>query len=267
MIESKLKMHDIPKKEIDSSDYILKEIIPRLPNVSDLIKTNNNIIEYLNTRNLKIIRGLKNYKVRGKEYHFGNENFTICDNEPALFKYMETLEGSFNTIQEQILNQVFPIAFALEEEEANQTRIYTNVGKKSREKGFSNHGWKHCHLLQCSPRNVDLHGLSVNQRMLRLMSPMNHFPFPSPRKYEMAKDWGEDEKLLANVKYYLFHSFYKEDQYKKEFINFLNLAGDQQEIITSPYEIKLTIESLGNEVEGALKIKTYFWRLWSKICW
>ena len=48
--------------------------------------------------------------------------------------------------------------------------------------------------------------------MLRFVSPINHFHFPAPRKYEMQgaykNDWGEDQSFIGLVKKRLYESYF-----------------------------------------------------------
>lgn len=181
--------------------YIADVIIPQLPDSERLIHFYHSLNEYLdNEERLRIIRKSKNYNSRGKEYEINQHRFTVTDNEAALWIYMESLNntGGFSFI-EAIEKEEFPIAFALTQVERQEKLVYARYGKQKRETEFSQLGWKHCHILECSPRGVTIDKLGVDERMKRLLNPLNHFPFPSPRKFNMPEDYGESSQFIGLV--------------------------------------------------------------------
>lgn len=181
--------------------YITEVIIPQLPDSKILIHFYQSLNNYLVEKEaLRIIRKSRNYNLRGKEYKINQHRFTVTDNEAALWVYMESLNdiGEFSFMK-AIENEEFPIAFALTQIERNENLVYTKYGKQKREKSFSDHGWKHCHVLECSPRGATIETLGVDERMKRLLNPINHFPFPSPRKFKMPEDYGEKPQFIGLV--------------------------------------------------------------------
>ena len=200
--------------------YIADVIIPQLPDSERLIHFYHSLNEYLDHEGrLRIIRKSKNYNRRGKEYEINRHRFTVTDNEAALWVYMESLNNSedFSFI-EAIEKEEFPIAFALTQVERQEKLVYARYGKQKRETEFSQLGWKHCHILECSPRGVTIDKLGVDERMKRLLNPLNHFPFPSPRKFNMPEDYGESSQFIGLV----IQEIRKAKSNEPEFLNCLD---------------------------------------------
>ena len=200
--------------------YIADVIIPQLPDSERLIHFYHSLNEYLeNVERLRIIRKSKSYNSRGKEYEINQHRFTVTDNETALWIYMESLNntGKFSFIK-AIEKEEFPIAFALTQVERKEDLVYAQYGKQKRETTFSQHGWKHCHILECSPRGVTIDKLGVDDRMKTLLNPLNHFPFPSPRKFNMPKDYGESLPFIGLV----IQEIRKAKNNEPEFLNCLD---------------------------------------------
>ena len=170
---------------------------------------------------------LSGYRNRGSIYIYGGRKFTVVDNEPALWMFMESYQSKVLSFNHYEKNRSFPIAFAIKKEE-KEDELFSNsfkIGKKSREISFSSEGLKHCHILDCSPINIDLNELNIDQRMIRLLSPVNHFPFPSKKKFLMVKDFGEDEAFRELLIQILYKDYYKTINEKNCFEKFLNFCG------------------------------------------
>jgi hypothetical protein len=202
-------------------DFIRSVIIKSLPPVENTIYWNNSVKDYLGFKsNIRIVRKFLSFKDRGEVYESGFDSFTVSDNEPALWMYMNSFEQPNATLSQLIDEKKIPISFI------KKRKSLFNSGKQKREKEFSQTGLKHCHIFDCSPKGENLNTLSLDQRMIRLFSPMNHFPFPNPNKYEMNKDFGEDiDFRLLVIKEVLKH-YYKTDSQKNKFIQFINDCGE-----------------------------------------
>lgn len=205
------------------SDYFKKNIGHLLPDEKTMIVYWEHLKEYVACNdNIIIIRKFGEYKLRGNLYNHKRRDFTVSDNEPALWIYHRCL-GKENAIDvfNIIKKKEIPIAFALTKSE-KKGYIWNKIGRV--DKSFSKDGWKHCHILQCSPRNTNFTNLSLEQRCYRLLSPLNHFPFPSPRFYKLTKDWGEDEGVLNWILWYLYNKHYS-DMGKEVFKEFIDMSG------------------------------------------
>tara|TARA_B110000046_G_C12929905_1_gene370957 strand:+ start:69 stop:1085 length:1017 start_codon:yes stop_codon:yes gene_type:complete len=236
----------IPKAYQGSAlNFIQTFIIPALPKKDDIIDLTKSIEKFIEMKEFRYVRKFKEYSSRGKIYSHGSQSFTVTDNEPALWAYMECLAQSVNSFEHYHDNSTFPIAFALNSEERNEFDSRFNYGKQKREKEFSQSGLKHCHILDCSPRGFDLSDLNLDQRMFRLLSPMNHFPFPGPRNYTMSHgDIGEDVRFLSLVKSTLCKEFYSNPYEKDFFLHFLRKSGDKQPILfVDDFEIRYSLKS------------------------
>ena len=201
--------------------YIDNYIIPYLPKSETVIEFTKGVYDYLNDfKNIRYVRRFGKYKFRGTIYS-DISPFTVCDNEPALWFFMECYEKKVKGFQSYHNERLFPVAFVIKKEELSSLDSHFNYGKKKRENSFSDLGLKHCHILDCSPKNLSLNDLSIESRMLRFVSPINHFHFPAPGKYEMQgaykNDWGEDQSFIGLVKKRLYESYYSSN-YEKEFI-------------------------------------------------
>jgi hypothetical protein len=241
-----------------AKNYIRKYIIPSLPQKDNIINFTSSIYNYLEGSKVRYIRKLKNYSSRGKIYNDGSLSFTVTDNEPALWAYMECLEQSVNSFEHYHDNSTFPIAFALRSEEKKEFDSKFCYGKKKRETNFSKARLKHCHIIDCSPRGLNLVDLNINSRMLRLMSPMNHFPFPAPKHYNMkGGDIGESKQFLNLVKHTLHNEYYKSTLEKEYFLNFLKASGDH--LLFSPdvedFNIEFSLKESSNHKENNKSIR------------
>jgi hypothetical protein len=110
------------------------------------------------------------------------------------------------------------------------------MGREHQE--FSANGWKHCHIFQCSPLGEAIaHKSDLKRRSLRLLSPLNHFPFFSPRKYEMPIDYGENNECIDYVIWWLYNHFYTDSNkmYFKAFVEGQNFIIPIEE----PKDIKI----------------------------
>lgn len=207
------------KKITSLKQFLDLEMHKLLPNQDITIMNHLNLVKYLETNPpLYVLRKFKNYNNRGSNYSFNNQKFTVSDNEPALWVFIETFNETKLAFSELYKNKLFPIAFALKAEE-KQNNIWTTIGRKH--KYFSKNGWKHCHLLQCSPKGKEItNENNLKERNLRLLSPLNHFPFFSPKKYLMPYDYGENKECIDYVIWWLYNHFYS-DKNKIHFKNFI----------------------------------------------
>ena len=221
--------------------FLDSQLAELLPNQDLTIKHHRNLVEYLESESpLYVVRKFINHRNRGSIYYFEKDSFTVSDNEPALWVFMESFYQSELDFFDLIGNQRFPIAFALKKEEKHGNR-WQNIGRKHQE--FSAKGWKHCHIFQCSPsRKTIVHKKDLKVRSLRLLSPLNHFPFFSPKKYEMPFVYGEKEDCIEYVIWWLYNHFYtdKNKAYFKAFIEEQNfvIPIDEPKDIKIEYSIK-----------------------------
>lgn len=259
-------------------DYIRKFIIPTLPNKYNVIKFTLSINDYLKSSSIKYVRKFKNYPYRGNVYEYEHNAFTVTDNEPALWAYMECHSTNLKSFSEYERNRIFPVAFAIRNDERQNFDERFICGKKPREKDFSSRKFKHCHILDCAPRGVGINELSLNQRMLRLMSPMNHFPFPAPKHFNMkGGDIGELTRFQQLIKKVLYNDFYLTADEKKSYLSFLTSSGDdpfthgylddfeiefnlkkQNLNINNPKAKNLYLEQKKHEGSAYDEVKTYF---------
>ena len=224
------------KRSTTLKEFLDLEISELLPNQDIMIKNHLNLVEYLESETpFFVLRKFKNYSNRGSNYSFENHSFTVSDNEPALWVFMETFNQFELDFSFLIENQGFPIAFAIKEEE-KQGNMWQTKGRKHQK--FSANGWKHCHIFQCSPFGEPIaHKNDLKRRSLRLLSPLNHFPFFSPRKYSMPTDYGENKECIVYVIWWLYNHFYtnKNKIYFKAFVEGQNFIIPIEE----PKDIKI----------------------------
>ena len=205
-----------------------------LPDQDTMIENHLNLVAYLEMKNpLFVLRKFRNHSNRGSLYSFENDSFIVSDNEPALWVFMETYYQFKLDFLDLIENQRFPIAFAIKKEE-KQGNVWQTKGRKHND--FSANGWKHCHIFQCSPLGESIdHKNDLKRRSLRLLSPLNHFPFFSPKKYIMPFDYGENKECIEYVIWWLYNHFYTDTNksYFKAFVegqNFIIPIGEPKDI-------------------------------------
>ena len=238
-------------------DYIRKYIIPSLPSKETIIELTKSINLFIENNDFRYIRKLKGYNNRGKIYEDGPLTFTVTDNEPALWIYMECFEQRVNSFKYYHENSIFPIAFALTKEEKKEFDLRFRYGKQRREVNFSEAKLKHCHIIDCSPRGANLEDLDLSSRMLRLMSPMNHFPFPSPKKYDMINgDIGESKRFLNLVKHTLYYEYYNTLEEKEYFSTFLKKSGDHVLFSQEVKDFKIEFSLKGSSDQKQTKKNT-----------
>jgi hypothetical protein len=217
-------------------EFLNLNFVKLLPDQDIMIKNHINLMDYLKIENpFFVLRKFKNYSNRGSIYSFENYSFTVCDNEPALWVFMESYYKSELNFLDTIQNQRFPIAFALKKEE-KKGNIWGTIGRKH--KDFSANGWKHCHIFQCSPLSESINNVNdLKRRTIRLLSPLNHFPFFSPKKYEMPFDYGENKDVINYIIWWLYNNYYSE----MNKIVFKNFVEDQGLTIAikQPKDIKI----------------------------
>jgi hypothetical protein len=162
---------------------------------------------------------------------------------------MESFNNSKLDFIDIIQNQKLPIAFALNSDERLESE-WANVGRKHNE--FSTNGWKHCHILQCAPSGSTIEKSDdLKKRCLRLLSPINHFPFFSPKRFEMPYDYGEDMKCIELVIWWLYNNFYDDlnKEIFKEFIESQSFKVSAEE----PDDVLLDFEYKNLKEERKIK--------------
>jgi hypothetical protein len=233
-------MSKYPSPNIKSSnslkEFLDLELSELLPDQDTMIKNHLNLVAYLEMESpLFVLRKFKHHSNRGSVYSFENHSFTVSDNEPALWVFMETYYQSNLDFLNLIQNQQFPIAFAIKKEE-KRGNVWQTKGRKH--KDFSANGWKHCHIFQCSPLGESInHKNDLKRRSLRLLSPLNHFPFFSPKKYIMPFDYSENKECIEYVIWWLYNHFYIDTNksYFKAFVEGQNFIIPIEE----PKDIKI----------------------------
>jgi hypothetical protein len=238
------------KRSATLKEFLNLQLAELLPDQDIMIKNHLNLVEYLESESpLYILRKFRNHSNRGSQYTFENHSFTVSDNEPALWVFMETYYQSELDFPYLIENQLFPIAFAIKRDE-RPGNVWATVGREHHV--FSANGWKHCHIFQCSPLGESIsHKNDLKRRSLRLLSPLNHFPFFSPRKYEMPIDYGEDKECIEYVIWWLYNHFYTDSNkmYFKAFVEGQNFIIPIEE----PKDIKIDY-SIKNKKKGDTEV-------------
>jgi hypothetical protein len=211
--------------EIDRYSGSLREfftnyVFPSMPSDEAVLAWDKSLTTYLDSSPpLFIVRRNRLYPLRGHIYRDKGHSFICSDNEPALWAYTECHLGKpALNFKRLIEKQMFPIAFCYKTAES-KAASWGNTGRIHDD--FSKGGWKHAHILACA-KACEEEPLRV--RMLRLLSPLNHFPFPSSRKFEMDKAWEESKEVLDIIVYMLAHSLGGEAR-RGAFQAFIKLGG------------------------------------------
>jgi hypothetical protein len=250
-----MKIYPSPRNEKFKTlrEFLDSQLTELLPNQDQTIKHHLNLINYLESESpLYVVRKFKNHSNRGNIYFYENHQFTVADNEPALWVFMESFYQVELDFSNLIANQIFPIAFAVRKDE-KEGIVWKTKGRKHQD--FSKNGWKHCHLFQCSPTGEELtHFNDLKRRSLRLLSPLNHFPFFSPRKYQMPFDYGEKKECIEYLIWWLYNHFYSDinKPYFKTFVEGQNftIPTEEPKDLSIEYSIKNNYHS---ETKNPLK--------------
>lgn len=228
--------------------YIRTVILPSLPPVQHLIQASRNLSIYLEDESrYRIIRKTKGYNIRGLVHSFDNRRIIPSDNEAALYVYMESFVNDSVNYIDEIGDFRMPIAFAMTKKEKSTSPEYATIGRRKREARFGQLGWKLCHIFQCSPIE-SMESLNPDTRMMRLLNPMNHFPFPSPRRFDMPYDYGEDENFINLVIQTLWSEYYFKDDDKMEFLDFIQKSKSRFPGVVEDFEIEISNKALGSSV-------------------
>ena len=226
--------------------YIRTVILASLPPVDHLTQASRNLSSYLqDDYRYRIIRKTKGYNIRGLVHSINNRRVIPSDNEAALYVYMESFVNDSVNYIEEIRDFRMPIAFAMTKEEKLNSPEYATIGRRKREAHFGQLGWKLCHIFQCSP-NESMESLNPDTRMMRLLNPMNHFPFPSPRRFEMPYDYGEDENFINLVIQTLWSEYYIKDEHKMEFLDFIEKSESRFPGVVEDFEIEFSTKVPGS---------------------
>lgn len=221
-----------------AKEYIRNFVITNLPSSNCSSTWHLNLNDYLNNHNDLIIRRAGDHTERGHWRSGDGFRLMISDNEPAVWAFMEAFKGESANLEKSMLDQSFPIAFALKKNE-KQIAQWKTRGRKHRE--LSDVGFKHCHIAPCAPRGRSFtEKTDVQSRMLALLSPMNHFLFPSPRKFIMSKDWGENAHFISLVIFELLNFVYTGEQ-KSIFLDFLKIQQISPPL-SEPKDIEIDFE-------------------------
>jgi len=228
--------------------YIRTVILASLPPVEHLTQASRNLSSYLkDDYRYRIIRKTKGYNIRGLVHSINNRRLIPSDNEAALYVYMESFVNDSINYIEEIRDFRMPIAFAMTKKEKLNSPEYATIGRRKREAHFGQLGWKLCHIFQCSP-NESMESLNPDTRMMRLLNPMNHFPFPSPRRFEMPYDYGEDEKFINLVIQTLWSEYYIKDEHKMEFLDFIEKSKSRFPGVVEDFEIEISTKAQGSSI-------------------
>lgn len=254
----------IEKYSGSAKKYILEFVFQNLPGSSAILEAHQNLESYVERNTNYIIRKTSDHSLRGqwKKGVGDGFKFIISDNEPAVWSYMQTVSGDIPNFEKEIAQQGFPIAFAMNKDERAEAK-WTKCGRSLPHREFSNIGLKHCHIAPCSPRGAPLSTQEdFKKRMLALLSPMNHFLFPGPRRHTMHKDWGEDKYFIELLCYLLGKSFYTIEQ-SVVFKKFLAQQGVQL-LAQEPKDFEISyVPKVANETiefykyEGVADLKAF----------
>jgi hypothetical protein len=168
------------------------------------------------------------------------------DNAPAAWCFLSCFDRAMNAadLPSVIREGQIPILMAL----AAQKRPWWNYGReltaaeKVRLKVLQ---VKHCHMLPTGAR-----GLSPQQRFLRNLCPLNHFLFPSPKRFCMScvgwserngGDLGESESVIGWIQQRMIQRLGKQGEL---YDRFLLLAGGSRSNVTSS-ELRIQIHHRG----------------------
>ncbi len=220
--------------------FFREYVFPILPADEAVFNWHRSILTYLNdSPGLFVVRKVAPYKLRGFRYYVNGCRFVCSDNEAALWTYMECYAGaSAGDFGGLIEEQAFPIAFCYKAAE-KELAFWRNTGRVHSQ--FSKGKWKHAHVLPCGVRESGgSQPLALKTKMLRLLSPLNHFPFPSSRHFCMQKAWEENQGVLDLVTYMLARELGSRAR-RQEFREFVQVAGGSIPS-TSPSDVEIDIE-------------------------
>ncbi len=216
-----------PSFEGKLGDFLDEYVAPALPSPAATVAWHEAVSSWaLNDSELLLIRKTGAFRHRGTTSTEHGLPFTVSDNEAAVWAYMQCFDGEPPAdIATLLREQRMTIAYALTQVEGAVQRWKT-IGRARRAQVFADAGWKHCHLVDAAPRGRLIgDAAELRQRAMCLISPLNHVPMPSPRRYSMSRDWGESPDVLDFIVNWLRQRYEQEPAAAEAFRAFLEMTG------------------------------------------
>lgn len=161
-------------------------VMPNLPPLSRLVECTEAFLRYAleDSDPIHIVRGPD----KGHLQRIDGSLVVDSDNATPIWSFLRCLDRSTDPCEVLtfIRDASIPILMAL----SAKKRSYWDYGREMSQ-GEKDRLWtlnlKHCHILP-----LGAPGLSLRHRFLRNICPLNHFLFPSPKKFHMQRiDWSE----------------------------------------------------------------------------
>ena len=120
--------HSIPREYSGSALRLIQDnILPTLPSVKNVLNLTESLFKYISSDDgTRYIRMLSGYRNRGSIYIYGGRKFTVVDNEPALWMFMESYQSKVLSFKHYEQNRSFPIAFAIKKKEKEDELFFNN---------------------------------------------------------------------------------------------------------------------------------------------
>jgi hypothetical protein len=233
------------------SDFVKQLVEPTLPSAANLLAWHRDLVDHFSMSPCVYPARKWRKEKRGFLTSFAGVTdamYILTDNTPAIWSFVRCSKGANPGLRRAIGDRTLPIALALQKDERDRANWRT-TGAPELDAVYSRR-LKHCHILPCNLRNVVVDTVAeLRRRSARLLSPMNHFLWPSPRHYSMflhAKngrievDLGERSEVIAWIRWILYANRLR--AFASEVDEALVLLGDREKIpLATPTDFRIEI--------------------------
>lgn len=165
-------------------------VMPNLPPLYHLLECTEAFLRYAleDSDPIHIVRGPD----KGHLQRIDGSLVVDSDNATPIWSFLRCLDGSTDPCEVLtfIRDASIPILMALSAKKRSSWNYGREISQAEKDRLWTVN-LKHCHILP-----LGAPGLSLRHRFLRNVCPLNHFLFPSPKKFHMQRvDWSESRNV------------------------------------------------------------------------
>lgn len=203
------------------SDFIREMILGGSITPAHLLSWHQDLSGYFKSQRPTYVarKWLKEVRANHRVWELDGEcDLVFSDNTPAIWSYVRAVSGEAAGLSKAIQDRTLPLYLALREDERKVSNWPKN--KSPELSKIYSLKMKHCHILPCNDRSETVQSRKVlEERSFRLLSPLNHFLWPSPRHHFMSignsekavcYDLGEHPKVIEWIRWIYHHEFLSE---------------------------------------------------------
>ncbi len=229
------------------SSFVDEYVVPAFPPADSLHSWTEALLAYYNRPDpVCIVRGPRKGELRWE----GGLRVVDSDNAPGIWCYLRAGDRTFppEGVGGAIEQGELAVLMALKSDLRPSWTHGREMTRADKQALWTRH-LKHCHIL---PVKAGTTGLTLRQRALRNLCPVNHFVFPTPRRYRMWRlgwsepgavgDLGESETVIRWVQRRL--QTYLDSGGRHAYPQFLQAAGGAPSHATLPRDERIHLVKL-----------------------